>query len=100
MTEEKKDLTGENVHGVKDVQWFTPQMGNAEYEDVVEPTPVEPEPEPEQSTEEEEMTWGTFHAIAKHHRKCMNNAITLAQAKEQLEGDKDLLESYKNIKKW
>lgn len=114
MSNEKDDLTGENVHGVKN-RWFkfegesdpfvkseTPEPAPAP-EPAPEPVPepvVTPEPvAPEKPAENDEvLSAAQLIQMAKHYRKV--NGVSFADAEKALRDDPALLEEYKNLKKW
>ena len=118
MSDEKKN-DFENVHGTK--QWFSNlekltkrveqsdpfvASDDVEPEPAPEPAPepvVVPEPivvpEPEKPLEDDEAIDGaTLNLMAKHYRKV--HGVAFVEAKAKLLADPDLLEEYKNLKKW
>lgn len=108
MSNEKDDLTRENVHGVKN-RWFKfegesdPFVESETPEPAPEPAPepvVTPEPvAPEKPAENDEvLSAAQLIQMAKHYRKV--NGVSFAVAEKALRDDPALLEEYKNLKKW
>ena len=119
MSDEKKN-DFENVHGIK--QWFNKvpdpfvAMDDVEPEPAPKPEPApepapkptpKPEPapepvvvpEPEKPAEDDDAVSGAvINLMAKHYRKV--NGVGFSVAKAKLLADPDLLEEYKNLKKW
>ncbi len=116
MSDKKDDLTGENVHGIKqrfqhwnDMANLDPFVKKDEDEpvEVPEPAPepapepvVVPEPvEPEKPAEDDEvLSAAKLNLMAKHYRKV--HGVAFVVAKQTLLDDPELLEEYKNLKKW
>jgi hypothetical protein len=102
--EEKRDLTGENVHGIKN-SWSRFGNWNAESDPEPEPEPVveeptpEPEPEPEPTPVQKGEDWvsgTTLNNMADHLRRAKRLKITIEQAKELILNDEATKVTYQN----
>ena len=101
--DEKKDLTGENVHGIKDgVDWsrwksWDEKPAKKEEPKVAEPEPVaeEPAPEPEPVADSVWPPKDKINKMAAHLRKVEKMKITMDEAKDMLMSCEKTKEKYK-----
>ena len=115
MSDEKKDLTGENVHGIKDgVDWsrwksWDEKPAKKEEPKVAEPEPVaedpapapepKPAPKPAPAPVKEGENWvsgTTLNNMADHLRRAKRLKITIEQAKELILNDEATKITYQN----
>lgn len=100
MSDEKKDLTGENVHGIKDgVDWsrwksWDEKPAKKEEPKVAEPEPVAEEPAPAKG--EDWVSGTTLNNMADHLRRAKRLKITIEQAKELILNDEATKITYQN----
>ena len=111
MSDEKKDLTGENVHGIKDgVDWsrfhsWDKNWGKKEEPKVAEPEPVVeaeflspaplPVPEPEPVADSVWPPKEKINKMAAHLRKVEKMKISMDEAKDMLRSCEKTKEKYK-----
>ena len=101
--DEKKDLTGENVHGIKDgVDWnrwksWDEKPAKKEKPKVAEPEPVAEEPasEPEPVADDVWPPKDKINKMAAHLRKVEKMKITIDEAKDMLRSCEKTREKYK-----
>ena len=116
MSDEKRDLTGENVHGIKDgVDWSRwnswdekpakKEKPKVEPEPVVEeeklsPAPIPaPEPAPAPAKGEDWVSGTTLNNMADRLRRAKRLKITIEQAKELILNDEETKITYQNHQK-
>ncbi len=110
MSEKKKDLTGQNVHGVEEgVNWRnhiswdeTPVKYHLDENGRVAPEPA-PEPVAEESAPakggEDWVSGSVLQSMANHLRKTKRLQITIDEAKELILNDEETKAVYKNHQK-
>ena len=103
MSDEKKDLTGENVHGIKDgVNWSRWKSWDEKPAKKEEPKVAEPEPvveEPAHAKGEDWVSGTTLNNMADHLRRAKRLKITIDQAKELILNDEATKITYQDHQK-
>jgi hypothetical protein len=111
MSDEKRDLTGENVHGIKyGVNWtkwksWDEKPAKKEKPKVAEPEPVAeepapaPEPEPAPAKGEDWVSGTALNNMADHLRRAKRLKITIEQAKQLILNDEATKITYQNHQK-
>ena len=104
--EEKRNLTGQNVHGVEEgVNWnswnsWDKKSTKKEEPKVPEPKPVAeeptPAPEPAPAKGEDWVSGNVLQSMANHLRKTKRLQITIDEAKELILNDEETKAVYKN----